>query len=111
AEINELRRLRFADDQLRAVLDFLVVIGKAIRQRVARVVGPLDDVDELLPDEIQDRQSPALPDFPYTDSVTSALRQPSSRRAPPSPFPSRSAAAAARPESAYRRRRSMSASR
>src|SRR6185437_4000994 len=64
AEINELRRLRFADDQLCAVLDFLVVIGKAVRQRVARVVGPLDDVDELLLDEIQDRQSPALRRFP-----------------------------------------------
>ena len=35
-------------DQLRAVLDLLVLVGKAERQRVARVVGPLDDVDELL---------------------------------------------------------------
>ena len=32
AEINELRRLRFADDQLRAVLDFLVLIRDSGRR-------------------------------------------------------------------------------
>jgi hypothetical protein len=47
AGVDELHHLRFADDQLGPVLDFLVVVREAIRQRVARVVGPLDDVDEL----------------------------------------------------------------
>ena len=47
AEIDELRRLRFAHDELRAVLDFLVVVGKAVGERVARVVRPLDDFEEL----------------------------------------------------------------
>src|SRR5207248_10437970 len=53
AEIDELRNLRLADDQLRAVLDFLVVIGEAEGKRIARIIGPLDDVDELFLDEIQ----------------------------------------------------------
>ena len=34
AEINELRGLRLTHDQLRAALDFLVLVGKAPRQRV-----------------------------------------------------------------------------
>jgi hypothetical protein len=32
---DELHHLRFAHDQLRAVLDFLVVVGVSVRQRVA----------------------------------------------------------------------------
>src|SRR6185503_2540989 len=68
AEIDELRDLRFADDQLRTVLDLAVVIGKPVRQRVARVVGPLDDVDELFLDEIEYRHRPRSrgidPDLP-----------------------------------------------
>ena len=55
AEVDELRDLRFAHDELRAVLDFLVLVGEAERQRVARVVRPLDDVDELFLEEIDDR--------------------------------------------------------
>ena len=55
AEVDELRGLRLAHDELRAVLDLLVLVGEAERQRVARVVGPLDDVDELFLDEIDDR--------------------------------------------------------
>ena len=51
-EVDELHGLRLADDELRAALDFLVLVGKSERQRVARVVGPLDDVDELAADEI-----------------------------------------------------------
>ena len=47
AEVDKLRHLRLAHDQLRAVLDRLVVIRKAVRKGVARVVRPLDDVDEL----------------------------------------------------------------
>ena len=49
AEVDELHHLRLAHDQLRAVLDRLVVVGKAERERVARVVGPLDDVDAARP--------------------------------------------------------------
>jgi hypothetical protein len=54
AQVDELRDLRLAHDELRAVLDFLVLVGEAVRQRVARVVRPLDDVDELLLEEIDD---------------------------------------------------------
>ena len=51
-EVDELDVLRLAHDQLRAVLDRLVLVREAVRQRVARVIGPLDDVDELALDEI-----------------------------------------------------------
>ncbi len=61
AQIDELRDLRFADDELRAVLDLLVLVGEPVRKRVARVVGPLDDVDELLLQEIDDRHQRVLP--------------------------------------------------
>ena len=57
AEVDELHRLRLADDQLRPVLDRLVVVRKAVRERVARVVGPLDDVDQLALDEVHDSHS------------------------------------------------------
>ena len=52
AEVDELHDLRLADDELRAALDFLVLVRKAVRERVARVVGPLDDLDELAADEV-----------------------------------------------------------
>ena len=52
AQIDELHDLRLADDELRAVLDRLVVVRKAERERVARVVRPLDDVDQLALDEV-----------------------------------------------------------
>jgi hypothetical protein len=48
AEVDELHVLRLAHDELRASLDFLVLVGAPVRQGVARVVGPLDDLDELL---------------------------------------------------------------
>ena len=51
-EVDELDDLRFADDELGAALDFLVLVGEAEGQRIARVVGPFDDVDELAADEI-----------------------------------------------------------
>ena len=54
AEVDELRDLRLAHDQLRAVLDRLVVVRKAVRQRVARVIGPLDDVDQFALEEVCD---------------------------------------------------------
>ena len=52
AEVDELHDLRLAHDELRAPLDLLVIVRKPVRQRVARVVGPLDDLDELAADEI-----------------------------------------------------------
>ena len=52
AEVNELHLLRFTDDQLRAVLDCLVLVGKAVRERIPGVIGPLDDVDQFALDEI-----------------------------------------------------------
>src|SRR5262249_33297199 len=55
AEVDELRDLRFAHDELRAALDLLVLVGKTIGERVARIIGPFDDVDELLADEVEDR--------------------------------------------------------
>ena len=54
AEVDELHDLRLAHDELRAALDFLVLVGEPERQRVARVIGPLDDLDELTADEIGD---------------------------------------------------------
>ena len=52
AKVDELRLLRFADDQLRAVLDRLVVVRKAVGQSVARVIGPLDDVNHFALEEV-----------------------------------------------------------
>ena len=54
AEINELRDLRFAHDELRAVLDFLVVVRPAEAERVARIIGPFDDFDQFAFDEIHE---------------------------------------------------------
>ena len=44
--------LRFAYNQLRPVLDGLVGICKSVRERVPRIVCPLDDLDVLALDEI-----------------------------------------------------------
>ena len=52
AQVDELHGLRFADDELRAALDFLVVVGKSVRERVARVIRPFDDLDELAAEKI-----------------------------------------------------------
>ena len=61
-EVDELRLLRLADDQLRAVLDRLVVVRKPERERVARVVGPLDDLDQLALEEVHDAHRHQPPD-------------------------------------------------
>ena len=53
-EINELRDLRFAHDELRAVLDLLVVVRPAVAERVARVIGPFDDLDQFAFDEVHE---------------------------------------------------------
>ena len=45
AEVDELHHLRLAHDELCAPLDGFVLVGVAIRQRVTRVVCPLDDVE------------------------------------------------------------------
>src|SRR4029078_10936639 len=61
AEIDELRGLRFPHDELRAALDFLVLIGEPVRQRIARVVRPLDDIDELFFQEVDNGHRSPLP--------------------------------------------------
>jgi len=52
-EVDELDILRLAHDQLGAPLDFLVLVRKTVGERVARIIGPFDDVDELTADEIR----------------------------------------------------------
>jgi hypothetical protein len=53
-QINELCHLRFAHDKLCAVLYFLVVIRPAKAERVARIVGPFDDLDQFAFDEVHE---------------------------------------------------------
>ena len=53
AQVDELHELRLTDDQLCAVLDRLVVIRVAERERVARIVRPLDDLEQLAFDEVE----------------------------------------------------------
>ena len=43
----ELHQLRLAHDQLRAVLDRLVLVRIAIRERVSGVIRPLDDLEQF----------------------------------------------------------------
>ena len=43
-----------------AVLDGLVLVRVAVRERVPRVIGPLDEVDELALDEVQDSHARLL---------------------------------------------------
>src|SRR4051812_31303166 len=47
AQVNELSRLRFANDKLRAALDGFVVIGETVGKRVPGIVGPFDDFEKL----------------------------------------------------------------
>jgi hypothetical protein len=47
-------------DQLGAVLDGLVVVRKAERERVARIVRPLDDLEQLTLDEIHQSHDDAF---------------------------------------------------
>jgi len=51
AQIDELSGLAFADDELCAVLDRLVFVGKTPRQRVTRVVVEFDDFEKFAFDE------------------------------------------------------------
>jgi hypothetical protein len=48
AFVHEGRHLALAHDELRAVLDLVLVALEAIGERLVGVVEPLDDVDELL---------------------------------------------------------------
>ena len=63
SEVDELRDLRLADDELGAVLDGLVFVRELPRERVPRVVGPLDDLEQFALDEIHDahRVASSLP--------------------------------------------------
>jgi len=47
AEVHELRGLRFADDQLRAVFDFPILIRVTEGNGIAGIILPLDDFEEL----------------------------------------------------------------
>ena len=49
---DQLCDLRLAHDQLCAVLDGLVLIGKAPRQSVTGIVDPLNDFEQLAAEEI-----------------------------------------------------------
>src|SRR5262249_62313129 len=48
AKVDELGHLGFTNDQLCAALDFSVVVGIAIRQRVAPSIHPLNDLKKHL---------------------------------------------------------------
>ena len=53
AAIDKDRLLSGADNQLGAVLDLVLVAGKPPDQRVLRIVDPLDDVDEFIPQLVE----------------------------------------------------------
>jgi hypothetical protein len=57
AEIDKLRHLRLAHDELGAALDFLVLVRKAPGERVARIVRPLDDFQKLSLEVIHEAHS------------------------------------------------------
>jgi hypothetical protein len=61
SKIDKLHRLRLTDDELSAALDFLVLIREPEREGVARVVGPLDDLDQLAFDEVHQTHARASP--------------------------------------------------
>ena len=61
SQVHELRGLRLTNDELGAVLDCLVFVRKTVRQRVARVIGPLDDVNQLALDEVHQSHVGMLP--------------------------------------------------
>jgi len=48
APVHEHRALALAHDQLRAVLDLVLVAGEPPRQQRPRIIDPFDDVDELV---------------------------------------------------------------
>src|SRR6185436_14222311 len=73
SKVDELRLLRLADDELRAVLDSLVVVGKAVGERVAGIVGPLDNLDQLALEEVDDAHAaysnPPWPTSPLSRNI------------------------------------------
>lgn len=50
--VHEQRELRITHGELAAALDLHVLHGKAVHQHTRTGLGPLDDVDELLAQEI-----------------------------------------------------------
>src|SRR5687767_7854233 len=68
-EVHELHDLRFADDQLGAPLDGLVLVRETPGERVARVVSPLDDLEQLALDEIHQTHSALLTKCPPLRNV------------------------------------------
>jgi hypothetical protein len=52
AQVHELDGLRLAHNELRAAFNFLVLVRETERECIARVIGPLDDLDQLTFDEI-----------------------------------------------------------
>ena len=57
AQVDELDELRLAHDELGAALDRLVLVREAVGERVPRVVRPLDDLEQLAPDEVHQSHS------------------------------------------------------
>ena len=47
------RHLRFAHDQLRPVFDFILIPRKSPHQRILAVVRPLNDVDQLVAEFVE----------------------------------------------------------
>src|SRR5262249_43502023 len=72
-QVDELSCLGFANDQLRATLDFLVLVRKTIGQCVARVIGPLDDVDQLCLDRFSQTHG-AHSDMRTSDALKPATK-------------------------------------
>src|SRR5207248_332942 len=78
-EIHELHGLRFANDELGAAFDRAVAIGEAKRQRIARVIHPLDDLDELAAEKLSETHAapagaPAVRTRPDREIIRRMLR-------------------------------------
>jgi hypothetical protein len=52
--VHEHRHLPLPHGKLCAVLDLVTVSVEAVDERVAAVIGPLDDIDELAPDLVEE---------------------------------------------------------
>ena len=76
--VDEDRGLAFAHGQLGAVLDLVALALEAPDHRVAGVVGPVDDVDELAGQEVEDAHARALS---LAHSGPAAIRSPVSSAA------------------------------
>src|SRR5439155_3037409 len=79
--IDEKRHLRLAHGELRAVLDLEVLHRKPVGENSVTVLGPMNDVDELLPEKVRDRHVP--PRVPGLSELCARLACP--RGCPPMP--------------------------